>query len=211
MPLQNRVTPWGALEAVPARGAWMGNRGILVDGQKHVVRPWQNIHWITCRLHYKDVHRAVFSPHSWTELFFLDEATAFAAGHRPCAFCRRERFNAFKAAWGAANHPDVPASTLRVAQIDRQLHTERARRGGGKVTFTERFGALPAGTFIALQSCAFLVWQGGLLAWSHTGYHAAADAPAPSAEVTVLTPRSIVAMFRLGFAPQVHASAAPAA
>lgn len=207
MPLQNRVTPWGALETVSARGAWMGNRGILHDAQQRVVAPWRHPHWVTCRLEYKSVHRQVFSPHNYSELFFLDEATAFAAGHRPCAFCRRERFLEFKAGWRAANHPELAASALHVAQIDAQLHAERARRGGAKVTFAERLGLLPSGTFIALDGRACLIWRGALFAWLHTGYRAMERAPAADAEVTVLTPRSIVALFRHGFVPQVHPSA----
>lgn len=207
MPLQNRVTPWGALEVSPARGAWMGNRGILHDEQKRIVAPWRTKAWITCRLHYKDVHRVVFSPHTWTELFFLDEATAFAAGHRPCSFCRHARFDEFKAAWGAANHPEVPWRALRVAQIDAQLHAERALRGGGKVTWTERFGELPPGTFIALDGAPCLIWNDALWRWTHAGYHSAAAAPGVDTPVTVLTPRSIVAAFRFGLVPQVDASA----
>jgi hypothetical protein len=207
MPLQNRVTPWGQLEAVTARGAWMGNRGILHDGQKRIVAPWRTKAWITCRLDYKGVHRVVFSPHTWTELFFLDEATAFAAGHRPCSFCRHTRFDEFKTAWGAANHPEVAARALRVAQIDAQLHAERALRGGGKVTWTESYGKLPPGTFIALDGAPCLIWNGAPWPWTHAGYHPARSAPGAAAMVTVLTPRSIVAAFRCGLTPQVHASA----
>lgn len=207
MPLQNRVTPWGALEVSPARGAWMGNRGILVDDEKHIIRPWQGVHWITCRLHYKNVQRAVFSPHTWTELFFLDEATAFAAGHRPCAYCRRARFNAFKAFWGAANAPGVLPQRLHVARIDARLHAERARRGGVKVTYAARWSDLHPGTFLALDGQAWLLWQGRLWPWTHFGYGAPRSRPDASAPVTVLTPRSVVAAFGAGLVPQVHASA----
>jgi hypothetical protein len=85
MPFQNRVDPYGELHAVPTRGAWLGNRGILHDDAQRIVVPWRLKRWLICTLHFKDRHRAVFTPHRYSELFFLDEATAFAAGHRPCA------------------------------------------------------------------------------------------------------------------------------
>src|SRR5258708_25245130 len=88
VPLQNRVDPFGEIFAHPARGLWMGNRGRLHDGGRTVLRPWQVRRWITCRLEFRGRHREVLSPWTWTELFFLDEATAFAAGHRPCGECR---------------------------------------------------------------------------------------------------------------------------
>ena len=99
MPLQNRVDPYGILHAVEARGAWMGNRGILHDDEKRLVVPWRLKRWITCVLIFKGRKRQVFTPHRYSELFFLDEATSFAAGHRPCAECQRERYNEFRAAW----------------------------------------------------------------------------------------------------------------
>ena len=204
MPLQNRVTPFGQLEAVAARDAWLGNRGIIHNDARQIVAQWRSKAWITCRLHYQNVHRQVFSPHTWTELFFLDEATAFAAGHRPCAYCRRERYNEFKRAWCAANNA---GHNLPATAIDARLHAERVAPGGGKRIWHARFGDLPAGTFIVLDSAPCLLWRSRLFAWSHTGYTLLQELPAPDTRVGVLTPASVVATFRTGFQPQVHPSA----
>ncbi len=110
MPLQNRVDPYGTLHATEARGAWMGNRGVLHDASKHVVAAWRLRRWITCVLTFKERRREVFAPNRYSELFFLDEATSLAAGHRPCAECRRERYEEFRDAWavggaGGARRP----------------------------------------------------------------------------------------------------------
>lgn len=207
MPLQNRVNPFGGLDAVSARGAWLGNRGILHDDRKAIVAKWRTKAWITCRLRYRGVHRKVFSPHTWSELFFLDEATAFAAGHRPCAYCRRQRYNEFKQAWLAANAGLVESPDRRVVLIDARLHAERITRQGGKASYVARFGDLPPGVFIALDDAAYLVWRNRLLPWSHHGYGRARPALHGDDQVQVLTPRSIVAMFGQGFRPQVHESA----
>ncbi|MGH8152072.1 MAG: hypothetical protein ACREPF_04970 [Rhodanobacteraceae bacterium] len=207
MPLQNRVTPFGRLEAVSARGAWLGNRGILHNERREIVAQWRTKAWITCRLHWPGVHRVVFSAHTWSELFFLDEATALSAGHRPCAYCRRERYREFKHAWCAANAGLVDSPNPRVTVIDARLHAERVAPGGGKRTYRERFGNLPAGSFIVLDGAAWLIWCGRLFPWSHRGYGRSRSLPAPGEPATVLTPASIVAMFRAGFAPQVHESA----
>lgn len=207
MPLQNRVNPFGGLDAVPARGAWLGNRGIIHDDHRQVVVQWRTKAWITCVLHYPGVHRTVFSPHTWSELFFLDEATAFAAGHRPCAYCRRERYNEFKRAWCAANAGLLETPSPNVRWIDARLHAERVTRDGRKVTYRARFGDLPPGTFIADGDDALLVWRGRLFPWSHDGYGAPRSAPRATTDVEVLTPQSIAAMFAQGFRPQVHESA----
>src|SRR5512146_245181 len=131
MPLQNRVDPYGKLHAVAARGAWMGNRGILHDDARRIVAPWRLKRWITCTLIFRGRQREVFAPRRYSELFFLDEATSFAAGHRPCAECRRERYNEFRAAWSAANTGDLLKQKAGADEIDRVLHAERAIRGGG--------------------------------------------------------------------------------
>lgn len=206
-PRQNRVDPWGRLNAVPDRGAWMGNRGILHNDSGEVVAPWRHKAWVTCVLEYKGRRREIFSPRRYSELFFLDEAAALSAGHRPCAFCRRERFNEFKALWCKANLDGVPPSSVPAPEMDRRLHSERAVRGGGKATFRAKFETLPRGTFIEHEGEAFLIWEGRLLKWSFSGYSPAAPADLPSGEVNVLTPASIVAVLRLGFLPQVHESA----
>lgn len=207
MPLQNRVNPFGGLDAVTARGAWLGNRGIIHDDRRRIVTQWRTKAWITCRLHYQDVHRSVFSPHTWSELFFLDEATAFAAGHRPCAYCRRQRYDDFKQAWCEANADLIDTLNPRATLIDGRLHAERVTRAGVKVTWAADFGVLPEGTFIVLERGAYLAWRGRLLPWSHWGYGTPRPAPPTDARVMVLTPKSIVGMFAQGFRAQVHPSA----
>src|ERR1051326_3974607 len=109
MPLRNRVTPFGEIVAIPARGTLMGNRGILHDAQRNVVRDWQVRRWIACRLEFRGRHRAVMQPRHYTELFFVDEAAALADGHRPCAECRFEDYHKFQTVWRSL-HPHQPAS-----------------------------------------------------------------------------------------------------
>lgn len=206
MTLQNRVDPWGKLNAVAARGAWLGNRGILHDGHKRIIAPWRHKSWIVCELKFKDRKREVFSAGSYSELFFLDEATALSAGHRPCAECRRARYNEFKAFWCRVNLELAASAFIPVSRIDKQLHIERAARGGGKITFRTEFEHVPEGAFVEIDEAAFLIWRGGLHRWSPHGYIRATHAPSPSDGVTVLTPPSIVRLYQHGFKPQVHAS-----
>lgn len=200
MPLQNRVTPYGEIAALPGRGLLMGNRGILHDDCRRIVRPSQCRRWIACVLSYKGIRRAIMRPHSYTELFFLDEATALSAGHRPCAECRRGDYNRFKALWQACRGGDVSADV-----IDLQLHDER---GGGrwKRTYRAMLNELPDGTFIALDAAAWLLWNGCLHAWSDAGYTERRKRPAMR-EVDVLTPPSTVAVLAAGYRPMVHPSA----
>src|ERR1041385_996458 len=146
MPRQNRVTPWGTIIADPARGSLLGNRGVLHDAQGRIVRSWRVKAGIACRLAFRGRRRPLMQPNRWTELFFLDEATALAAGHRPCFECRREAALRFKTAWLAGNPerglgPDSP-----IARIDDCLHAERIMRDGTKVTWTARLGELSDGT-----------------------------------------------------------------
>ena len=195
MPLQNRVDPWGRLHAVQARGAWMGNRGVLHDASKRIVRQWRLKAWILCRLQFKGRRRPVFAPARYSELFFLDEATAFAAGHRPCAECNRERFNVFKRAW--------PGGTT-AAEIDRALHAERIA-GGEKAVHEARLAELPDGVMIERDGAALLVRGDALLPWSFTGY--GARLPRRGGTVRVLTPRPMVRAIAQGLAPQLHPSA----
>ncbi|HEY1251886.1 MAG TPA: hypothetical protein VGH97_11910 [Thermoanaerobaculia bacterium] len=205
MPLQNRVDPYGRLHAVAARGAWMGNRGVLHDEARRVVAPWRLRRWITCVLEFKDRHREVFAPRRYSELFFLDEATSLAAGHRPCAECRRARYDEFRRAFGlrssGAKGPLPGADAM-----DRVLHAERVTREGEKRIHPAALSALPAGVLVEHAGRACLWWNGRLLPWSFWGYGRAVAAP-PGTRVDVLTPRSIVRAIRAGFHPQVHASA----
>jgi hypothetical protein len=210
MPRQNRVTPWGDLIATPERGTFMGNRGVLHDAEGHIQRPWQVKRWLVCVLSFRGRKRTVMTPSRYTELFFLDEATALAAGHRPCAECRRERFNAFRAAWQTA----LGLSSLPTAdEIDRRLHTERVGLHRVKQTFVAGLKDLPNGVFIEHDGGegkeAYLAWDDCLLPWSPGGYTERLARP-KNAEVIVVTPRSTVEVIRAGYVPEVqHAFGLP--
>lgn len=207
MPLQNRVDPWGQLKAVNAHGTMLGNRGIIHNEQKQIIAPWRGKAWVTCQLRFEGITRAVFSAGSYSELFFIDEATALSAGHRPCADCRRERFNEFKSAWVAANRERVESDNPTIAEIDKVLHAERASADGEKITFDAKLKDLPPGTFIDVDGDAMLLWRGKMRAWSFEGYGKGLALPQSSAIVRVLTPASIVRMLTAGFSPQVNVSA----
>ena len=205
--LQNRVDPSGKLHAVADRGTLMGNRGILHNADNEIVRPWARKSWVFCLLSYKNIKRAKpFSTGSYSELFFLDEATAFAAGHRPCSYCQRERSKLFKAVWLDANMPCAEHSNIGLPKLDAQLHKERALRGGKKVTYQESLASLPKGTIFENNYKFFLVGTNGYLPWSFSGYGSAVDLN-PNTMVSVLTPKSIVATFKHGFQPHLHPSA----
>lgn len=204
MTLQNRVTPFGQIVATPERGTMMGNRGGNMHSpeQRLKGRPWTNERWITCVLEFKERHREVMSPGLYTELFFLDEATAFAAGHRPCAECRRADWKRFNDAWVAANRP--PGYQLRtVSEIDRQLQEERIVTGTrNQRTWRTEATTLPPGAMVEWDGDAYLVWDRALRRWSFGGYNDFRRLPA--GEVTVLTPVSIVRAFEAGYRPMVH-------
>lgn len=205
MPYQNRVDPWGQLQTVPSRGNLLGNRGQLHDESRRVTRAWARLPWVTCALQHNGTRRTVFGTNTYSELFFLDEATAFAAGHRPCATCRRQRYNEFKSTWLEANRGGLPESTP-IADIDKVLHGERLTQGGQKVTFEATLADLPAGTFIEAAGNAVLVTTHGLMRWSFDGYEPA-DSIAPPTRVQVLTPAPVVRTFQAGLRADVHASA----
>lgn len=213
MPLPNGVDPRGNIHSVCPHAGWLGNRGILHRGSgKHAVRyrAWAHKSWITCLLHVPGLHRDLMQEGSYTELFFLDEATAFSAGHRPCGQCRRARFNVFKAAWIAANRPMMKEKVETTREIDRALHADRTTADGQMARWEATFLELPSGAFIEYEGHPALKWKDRLLPWSHAGYGASLPAPQGNRQVTVLTPRSIVAMYAKGFEPLVHPSALPA-
>jgi hypothetical protein len=199
MPLPNRVDPFGVIFATPHRGAWMGNRGRLHDGARRVVRRWAGKTWITCALSFRDYRRReLMAPDSYTELFFLGEATAYAAGHRPCAECRRRDYNAFKAAFAAAR----PGDDIRTAgQMDAVLHAQRTAPVRDRALAAD----LPDGAMAAIDGRAFLKLGATLRAWTPGGY-GAAQFP-PQGEVEVLTPAAILAVLRAGLPVQVDGSA----
>jgi hypothetical protein len=202
MPRQNRVTPWGDLIATRARGTFMGNRGILHDEEGHIQRPWQVKRWLVCVLSFRGRKRTMMTPGRYTELFFLDEATALAAGHRPCAECRRERFNAFRAAWQKAlGLPSLPTAD----EMDRQLHAERLGPHRVKQTYIAELKELPGGVFIEYDRCegekTYVVCSDCLLEWSPEGYRERLARP-KDGKVVVLTPRTTVEVIRAGYAPE---------
>lgn len=211
MPYQNRVSPTGAILRDPARGMFTGNRGCLHDEERQIVRPYQSRRWIICLTEFKGRRAELMRPGFYTHLFFLDEATALTAGHRPCAECRRDAYLAFRDAWAAAN-PELAGSQAPSAEtLDAALHGERVTRGAGgveQVTYHERLGALPDGAIVMLpgDTTPHLVLGASLLPWSFAGY----GAPRPredSLDMTVLTPRSTVAALARGYAPALHPSA----
>jgi len=194
---RNRVTPRSAIVAVPERGLFLGNRGILHDDNGTVLRSYTHRTWITCVLVHGDRRRQLMAPNRYTELFFLDEATALAAGHRPCAECRNPDYRRFKALWRTAHS----TPTANAADIDRHLHRDRLD-GRSQRTFPAAPADLPDGTMVESNGEPTLLWRGRLLRWTPAGYE---DGERPTAsEVTVLTPRATVAVLVAGYVPVVH-------
>lgn len=185
----------------------MGNRGILHDENKRIVKPWAHQNWVTCLLSFKNIKRRPFSQRKYSELFFLDEATAFAAGHRPCAQCQRKRNLEFKDVWLRANYPERSGLQMNWDEIDKALHNERAIRGGYKRTFESTLADLPVGAMFEWEGMAYLVSARGYLCWSFEGYGNPVTIDR-NAQILVLTPPSIVRAFTAGFVPNVHLSAA---
>jgi len=208
MPRQNRVNPFGEIIATPERGTFMGNRGVLHDDEGRIRRKWQGKRWLVCVLDFRDRKRMVMTPSRYTELFFLDEATALAAGHRPCAECRRDRFNAFRYAWKLEKHSHPPTA----AEIDNRLHSERLAPDKKKKVHLANLADLPSGVFVKMADGgenAYLVWNDNLLLWTAGGYSAQKKRP-HDARVVVLTPKSTVETIRAGYVPEIHPSAAGA-
>lgn len=202
MPRQNRVTPRGDLIAVPDRGTFWGNRGALHDADQNLVRYARGQAWIICLLEFKGRSRQLWAPGRLTELFFLDEATGLAAGHRPCGECRIADYRRFKAAYHAG-HPDRPTSA---PDMDAHLHADRLLSPRIKRTYRARLAGLPDGTMIERGDRPWLVLGPDLFAWTHAGYHETVARDA-IAVVTVLTPRATVATIRAGYQPVLHPSA----
>jgi len=205
MSLQNRVTPLGEIIANPARGTLMGNRGCLHDGQQRVVRAATRDAWITCRQDWKGIRRQLMAPGNYTELFFLDEATALAAGHRPCGECRGEQLRGFQGAW-AAGVAGVPGTRTLVGDIDTVLKSERRIVSGQRITYRSMLGELPDGAMIVRSGLPLLKWQGHLHRWSPARY-TGSEVIDPGSYADVLTPPSIVRVLQAGYVPGVHSSA----
>lgn len=208
MPLRNRVTPLSELIADPARGLVYGNRGCLHDEHGRIRRRFNGRRWIACRLAFRGWHREpLLQPGRFTELFFLDEATAFAAGHRPCALCRREDYVRFGEIWSELHPGQVGADA-----IDARLHGERVDAGATTQRHHEAtVDALPGGTFVLVDAAPWLVLGSELLRWTPAGY-AERRLLNASERAVLITPPSLVGVLRTGWQPLVpllHRSAFP--
>jgi hypothetical protein len=204
MPLQNRVTPAGQIVADPARGLMLGNRGCLHGpGRELGVSRWRSKLWICCVLEWQGVRRDPMPPGRWTALFFLDEATALAAGHRPCAYCRRPDYLSYTEAWRAAR--DLARRPL-AQEMNAVLHGERVDRGRRQLTRPMPASDLPDGVMIRAGGVTGLLLGGRLRPWSPGGYAAPAAGGLPGT-VEVLTPPATVAAITAGYRPLVHPSA----
>lgn len=206
MPLQNRVTPFGEIIFSAQRGTFTGNRGVIHNAKKEIVRQYALKAWITCRLEYKNAHREVMTPNRWTELFFWDEATAFAAGHRPCAYCRNADFKKFKSLWLEANKNIFKVEDESMKFIDTLLHTERLTIQRDKIFQTAALHTLPNGVFIkhdATENAAYLWWQNQLFLWTEKGYDHIENF-SETENVFVITPPSIVNIFKQKYVPTIN-------
>ena len=200
MPLQNRVTPLGELIAHPARGLVYGNRGCLHDDEGRIRRRWATKRWIACRLEFRGWHRGpLLQPGRFTELFFLDEATAFAAGHRPCALCRHEDYVRFGEIWR-----DLHPGQARADAIDSQLHLERLSAARPDADVAD----LPDGSFVLVTGEPWLVLGAVLRRWTPAGYAEARPRSAVPLARRV-TPQSLTGVLRAGWegaVPLLHPS-----
>lgn len=199
MHLQNRVTPFGDIVAIPQRGMLTGNRGIIHDPTTRTLlrRRWASKAWLVCACEYKGRRREVMARRSWTELFFLDEAVALAAGHRPCFVCRREAAIAFRLAWSATGKesPSAPA-------MDAVLHSERLEHGRKRIhAMPGPPSALPDGAVVTASDSAYTIAGGQAFRWTEHGYE-------PSSETHdadgLLTPPSTLRALRAGYRPILH-------
>lgn len=207
MPRQNRVTPLSTLIASPARGTLTGNRGCCHDERQQIRRRFQGQRWIICVLEFKGRRRPLMRPGRYTELFFLDEATALAAGHRPCAECQRDRFDQFREIWARANRALAKGARPTAAALDAALHQERIATIARSRAFCRSADDLPDGAFITGdEQTAYLVLGSQLLRWTPAGYERSARRgiryPA-----RVVTPASVVRTLAAGYPVGIHPSA----
>jgi hypothetical protein len=203
MPLQNRVTPTGDIVATAHRGMFTGNRGIIHDPATKMLlkKRWSSPAWITCVCEFRGWRRKVMGGRSWTELFFLDEATAFAAGHRPCFFCRRDDANRFRAAWEEGNG----VKSILAREIDAVLHSERLERGKKRMhPLPMPVEQLPDGAMVRTGEESFLIVQGRALQWSMAGYR---ETEAAIENALLLTPPSTLRALSAGYRAVLHPSA----
>jgi len=208
MPRRNRVDPWGDLHAVAERGHFTGNRGCVVDDVERVVRHHAGTLWIICTVRYRDHRSPLAAPRRWTPLFFLDDAVALAAGHRPCAQCRRDAYRDYRDAVSASIGASAP---LRSTELDARLNAERLRRGRGlgratdRITWTAPYEELPDGAVVVDGAgTAQLVRSDQLRPFTFAGWGPPSTRP-PSGLATVLTPPTSCAALRFGFEPWLSA------
>ena len=201
MPFQNRVTPFSKIEISPAKGMFTGNRGILHNENRELVcGTWKHKNWIVCSLEYRGIRRQVMTGRTWTELFFLDEAVAFAAGHRPCAECLPHDYRKFRDAWQHAHSETLNGARPSAKYMDEMLHSERVDRIKGVRTVVAKLKDLPSGAFVAFQDSpqtAWLVHENKLRKWEHNGYNESLSV-APDTELILITPPSIVKILTTG-------------
>jgi hypothetical protein len=202
MSLQNRVLPTGEIVAHSARGMFTGNRGIIHNPETRTLlrKRWSTDAWLACVLEFRGRRRKVMERRSWTELFFLDEATAFAAGHRPCFYCRREDAVSFRAAWEKGNR----SGEVLAPEMDAVLHRERFASGKKLHPLPKAIDKLPDGTMVRSGEESFLIAGGKPLLWSPSGYRTAKRG---IGDARLLTPPSIVRAFAAGYRPVLHGSA----
>ncbi|SHL65440.1 hypothetical protein SAMN05444159_6455 [Bradyrhizobium lablabi] len=202
MPLQNRVTPTGDIIATSHRGMFTGNRGIIHDpATKTLTRRWASQAWLTCLCEFRGWRREVMGGRSWTELFFLDEATALSAGHRPCFFCRRDDANRFRAAWEEGNG----VRGVLARDIDAVLHRERLVGAKKRLhALPLPLEELPEGAMVQQGSESYLIGQARVLKWSAAGYRQAEPA---LQDTMLLTPPSTLRALASGYRPVLHGSA----
>ncbi|WP_159589627.1 hypothetical protein [Chelativorans xinjiangense] len=211
MPLQNRVDPFGAIHAVPDRGLFTGNRGVIHDPATRTLlsRRWTTRAWIVCECAFGNQRREVMGKNSrsggagWTELFFLDEVTALAAGHRPCFYCRRERALSFARCFAGGKGRRAAAP-----EMDARLHKERRASGGAVIPLEPvQLPALPEGTMVESAGRAYALRGGRLLPWAFTGYGAPGGTDRSPGPFTLITPPSTVAALASGYRPVWHDTA----
>ena len=202
MPLQNRVLPTGEIVAYPERGMYVGNRGIIHDPATRTIlkRRWSTHAWIACVLEFRGRRRKVWQRRSWTELFFLDEATSLAAGHRPCFYCRREDARRFRAAWEKGNRK----SDVLAPDMDAVLHRERLASAKTLHPLPMPLEKLPDGAMVQSGDESFLIAGGKPLLWTPSGYRAVKGS---LKEAKLLTPPSTLRALAAGYRVVMHESA----
>jgi hypothetical protein len=203
MPLQNRVTPLGDIVADPHRGLFTGNRGIIHDPATKTLlkKRWSNPAWLICLCEFRGRRREVMGGRSWTELFFLDEATALAAGHRPCFFCRRDDAGRFRSFWEKGNG----VAGVLAKDLDAVLHRERLDRSRKRLhPLPVAREQLPDGAMVQAGEGSYLIVGSKPLRWSFAGYR---RADVPIGDAMLITPPSTLRALMAGFQPELHPSA----